>query len=194
MSQHTAVTLSVLDMLLYRENIRIIHQPPRLVAYLSQSVFLPHLLGCCVGRLSIYSIKLNYVFEHFFLVCFFMHLCSGSNVFGFRDYIKQRLWLGSVCQRNFVLLSDDAEIPLRAYFQNPALWSGMPPLLIALTTLAYCLIPSQTSLCTSFMCPIASHVGIKQSKIQRTEESLIYTCKFEQTMTVAFIPSVPTAR
>lgn len=112
MSLHTAVTLSVLDMLLYRNKIRILHPPPQLVATYR---FFTQIWWVCVCFFFLYTV-FNWItcFNIFFLVCFFMDLCSGSNVFGFRDYIKQRLWLGSVCQKNFVLLSDDAEVPLRA--------------------------------------------------------------------------------
>lgn len=104
-----------------------------------------------------------------------MHLYSDSNVFGFRGSIKQCLSLGFFCQRNFALLSDDAEIPLKAtkpIFKTKlsvAAWGTF----VALTTLAYCVMQSQTSLYILHMSSSVSHVGMKQSRIQGTEESLM---------------------
>lgn len=108
--------------------------------------------------------------QHFYLACFFIQLCSDSNVFGFRDHIKHGPGLGSVCQRDFVLLSDDAGFPLRvtkAYFQKPssleqrALTFDNPDY--------YCLIQSQTSLRILHVSTDLTHVGMKRSRTQRTE-------------------------
>lgn len=162
----------------------------------TRSEFLTHHHGCynftatCHGQFYTHFIFGGWVWvgftyvvlnskAHFNMSCCCVCLCcfcSGSNASGFRECIKRRTWRGPVCQRNFVLLSDDTEIPLGAtkrIFKSEHSGAACPPLLIALTSLAYCLIQSHTSRHIFHLSTGPSHVGIKQGRMQGTEESLM---------------------
>ena len=148
------------------------HLPPRLVefkGYMPRPVFYPDLPCWCVWVFHIqYLIQLH-----------FLTFSLGAFVFWFLCFWLQRPHLTAPRLRlpkelcSAVRWRRNPTGSHQAYFQNPARSSSMPPLLIALTTLAYCLIQSQTTLYILHVSTGLSYVGMKQSRILGTEESLM---------------------
>lgn len=137
MSQHRAVTLSMSDMLLYR-NRKILHLP--------QPVF--HLHLTCVGFLctifnSIMCLNIFFSWCLSFCVCVLalMFLASEMTSNVACDWALSAKRTLFCCQ-----MTQKSRWESPCHFQNPALWSSVLSLLIGLTTLAHCLIHSLDTL------------------------------------------------
>lgn len=72
--------------------------------------FMPSFSGLVHGGFT-YTV-FNSITKHFWVVC--LCICRLTLMRLASEAALNSLWLGSVCQRNFVLLSDDTEIPLGA--------------------------------------------------------------------------------